>query len=311
MKKYLILAGATLLLIVFLSITLFAKENSSVQSLNQNSQKLEKIASGFDFVEGPVWIPAGYLIFSDIPADTLYKYQQNQPVEVFRKPSGNANGNTLDKQGNLITAEHKNRRVSRTGKDGKIITLADKFEGKRLNSPNDVIVKSDGSIYFTDPPYGIQNKDEQLGFYGVYRIASDGKLTLLAKDFIRPNGLAFSPDEKKLYVNDTEKNHMRIFDVQPDGSLAGGEVFAEMKEEGKNGVPDGIKVDVEGNVYSTASGGIWVFSPTGKLINKIPVPESATNLAWGDEDYKTLYITAGKSLYKIRLTIAGIKPGVN
>jgi gluconolactonase len=311
MKKYFILAGTTLLLIVFLSITLFAKENSSVQSLNQNSQKLEKIASGFDFVEGPVWIPSGYLIFSDIPADTLYKYQQNQPVEVFRKPSGNANGNTLDKQGNLITAEHKNRRVSRTGQDGKIISLADKFEGKLLNSPNDVIVKSDGSIYFTDPPYGIQKKDEQLAFYGVYRIAPDGQLSLLAKDFIRPNGLAFSPDEKKLYINDTEKNHMRVFDIKPDGTLAGGQVFVEMKEEGKNGVPDGIKVDIQGNIYSTGPGGIWVFSPTGQLINKIEVPESATNLAWGDEDYKTLYITAGKSLYKIRLTIAGIKPGLN
>jgi gluconolactonase len=277
------------------------KEKNFLQAILGEREALEKLAGDFQFIEGPVWHPDGFLLFSDIPANIIYKFASNKQVEVFRRPSGKANGNTLDKESRLITAEHENRRVSRTEKDGKVITLADRYEGKKLNSPNDLVVKSDGSIYFTDPPYGITKEQEELGFYGVYRLAPDGKLTLLVKDLVLPNGIAFSPDEQKLYVNNSEAGYIAVFDVKPDGTVTNQRVFAELKDPGKNGVPDGLKVDVEGNVYSTGPGGVWIFSPDGKLLGKISVPETATNLAWGDKDYKTLYITASKSLYRIRL----------
>ena len=290
---------------------------NSLQAILDDNAQVEKIAGDFQFTEGPLWHPKGFLLFSDIPGNTIYQWTPNKKPEIFRRPSGNANGNTLDREGRLLTAEHSNRRVSRTEKDGSIVTLASQYEGKRLNSPNDLVVKSDGSIYFTDPPYGIKSEQEELGFYGVYRLAPDGKLTLLVKDFVRPNGIAFSPDEKKLYVNDSEKGHIRVFDVKPDGILENGQLFAELKDPSKQGVPDGMKVDQEGNVYSTGPGGIWVFSPSGNLLGRIEVPEVAANLAWGDSlqdssasrDYKTLYITASNSLYRIRLKIPGVQPG--
>ena len=277
------------------------EEKNTVQTIIYDSAKLEKVAGDFQFIEGPIWHPDGFLLFSDIPANTIYKFASNRQVEIFRRPSGKANGNTLDKENRLITAEHENRRVSRTEKDGKVIALADRYEGKKLNSPNDLVVKSDGSIYFTDPPYGITKEQEELGFYGVYRLAPDGKLTLLVKDLVLPNGIAFSPDEQKLYVNNSEAGYIAVFDVKPDGTVTNQRVFAELKDASQSGVPDGLKVDVEGNVYSAGPGGVWILSPSGKLLGKISVPETATNLAWGEKDYKTLYITGSKSLYRIRL----------
>ncbi|MDP8933886.1 MAG: SMP-30/gluconolactonase/LRE family protein, partial [Cyanobacteriota bacterium] len=274
-----------------------------------DSAKLEKVAGNFQFIEGPIWHPDGFLLFSDIPANIIYKFGSNQQVEVFRRPSGKANGNTLDKENRLLTAEHENRRVSRTEKDGKVITLADRYEGKRFNSPNDLVVKSDGSIYFTDPSYGVSKDQEELGFYGVYRLASDGKLTLLVKDLVLPNGIAFSPDEQKLYVNNSEAKYIAVFDVKPDGTVTNERLFADLKDASQGGVPDGLKVDLEGNVYSTGPGGVWILSPDGKLLGKISVPETATNLAWGESDRKTLYITGSTSLYRIRLKIAGVRPG--
>lgn len=284
-------------------------KKNTMQRILDDSAKLEKIAGEFQFIEGPIWHPDGFLLFSDIPANIIYKFASNQQVEVFRHPSGKANGNTLDKENRLLTAEHENRRVSRTEKDGKVITLADRYEGKRLNSPNDLVVKSDGSIYFTDPRYGITKEQEELGFYGVYRLASDGKLTLLVKDLVLPNGIAFSPDEQKLYVNNSEAGYIAVFDVKPDGNVSNQRIFAELKDASNSGVPDGLKVDVEGNIYSTGPGGVWIFSRDGKLLGKISVPETATNLAWGESDRKTLYITASKSLYRIRLKIAGVRAG--
>ncbi|MEG4072220.1 SMP-30/gluconolactonase/LRE family protein [Microcoleus sp. Pol14C2] len=286
------------------------EEKNTLQNILDDSAKLEKVAGDFQFIEGPIWHPDGFLLFSDIPANIIYKFTSNQQVEVFRRPSGKANGNTLDKENRLLTAEHENRRVSRTEKDGKVITLADRYEGKRLNSPNDLVVKSDGSIYFTDPSYGVSKDQEELGFYGVYRLAPDGQLTLLVKDLVLPNGIAFSPDEQKLYVNNSEAGYIAIFDVKPDGTVTNQRLFAELKDAAtKGGVPDGLKVDLEGNVYSTGPGGVWILSPDGKLLGKISVPETATNLAWGESDRKTLYITASKSLYRIRLKIAGVRPG--
>jgi gluconolactonase len=289
----------------------------SLQAILDDNTQVEKVADGFEFTEGPLWHPQGFLLFSDIPANTIYQWTPKEKSKIFRRPSGNANGNTLDREGRLLSAEHSNRRVSRTLEDGRVVTVASQYKGKRLNSPNDLVVKSDGSIYFTDPPYGIKSEQEELGFYGVYRIAPDGTLTLLVRDFVRPNGIAFSPDEKKLYVDDSEKGHIRVFDVKPDGTVENGQIFAELKDPNKSGVPDGMKVDQEGNVYSTGPGGVWVFSPSGNLLGKIAVPEAATNLAWGDSlrdssaspDYKMLYITAGNSLYRIRLKIPGVQPG--
>lgn len=284
-------------------------DKDSLQAILDDNTQVKKVAVGFEFTEGPLWHPKGFLLFSDIPANTIYQWTPNKKPKIFRRPSGNANGNTLDRERRLIASEHSNRRVSRTEKDGTVVTLVSQYKGKRLNSPNDVVVKSDGSIYFTDPPYGISSDQEELGFYGVYRLAPDGKLSLLVKDFVRPNGIAFSPDEKKLYVSDSQAGHIRIFNVKPDGSLGNGRIFAKQKDPSKQGVPDGMKVDVKGNVYSTGPGGVWVFSPSGNLLGLIKVPEATANLAWGDRDYKTLYITAKTSLYRIRLKIAGVRLG--
>jgi len=284
---------------------LYTKQNNLGEILATNA-KVEKVAGGFQFTEGPLWHPDGFLLFSDIPANTIYKWQPGQKTEIFRQPSGNANGNTLDKSGRLVTAEHGNRRISLTEKNGEILTLVNQYQGKQLNSPNDLVVKSDGSIYFTDPPYGIKATQEELGFYGVYRLTPDGTLILLVDDFVRPNGITFSPDETKLYVNDSQKGHIRVFDVKPDGMLENGKLFAELKPPGKEGAADGMKVDIKGNVYSTGPGGVWIFSPKGDLLGIIATPEPPANIAWGDRDYKTLYITARNSLYRIRLNIEGM-----
>jgi len=262
-----------------------------------------KIVGGFQFTEGPVWDPRGYLLFSDIPANTIYKWTPGaSEVEVFRTPSGHSNGLTLDHAGRLIACEH-DRRVSRTEGDGTVVTLVDRYQGKRLNSPNDVVVKSDGSIYLTDPPYGLpqQEQGKELDFNGVYRLAPDGTLTLLDDSFVRPNGLAFSPDESTLYIADTREMHIRAFDVRPDGTLANGRVFAGLREPGKSGAPDGMKVDVKGNVFCTGPGGIWILHPTGRVLGKIETPEVPANLAWGDADGRTLYITARTSIYRVRV----------
>ena len=283
----------------------YIKQDKLTEIIAPNA-KVEKVATGFGFIEGPLWHPDGFLLFSDIRANTIYQWQPKQNTEVFRQPSGNANGNAFDLSGRLITGEHGNRRVSRTEKDGRVVTLADRYRGKQLNSPNDLAVKSDGSIYFTDPPYGIKPEQEELGFYGVYRLAQDGTLTLLVDDFVRPNGIAFSPDETKLYVNDSQEGHIRVFNVGSDGMLDNGKVFAELEPPSEKGAADGMKVDVKGNIYSTAPGGVWVFSPKGDLLGIIKTPEPPANIAWGDEDYKTLYVTARTSLYRIRLQIPGL-----
>ncbi|BAY10611.1 SMP-30/gluconolaconase/LRE domain-containing protein [Calothrix sp. NIES-2098] len=282
--------------------------SSTIQAIMNANTKLEKLVGGLKFTEGPVWHPRGFLLFSDIPADTIYKLTTNGKVSVFRRPAGHPNGNTFDTQGRLITAEH-NRRLVRTEKNGEIKVLAQRYQGKLLNSPNDVVVKSDGSIYFTDPPYGISKEKEELGFYGIYRWQPNGTLNLLDRQMLRPNGIAFSPDDKKLYVSDSEQGYIRIFDVKLDGTLTNSRVFADLKEPKDKGVPDGLKIDIQGNIYCSGPEGVWIFSPTGQLLGKIIVPETVTNLAWGDNDYKTLYITAGQSVYRIRLKVRGQQPG--
>jgi gluconolactonase len=268
----------------------------------------ERIATGFRLAEGPVWHPDGYLLFSDIMDNTIYKWTLDGKVMIFRSPNGYSNGLTFDKQGRLIACEHSNRRVSRTEPDGTIVVLAKEFEGKRLNSPNDVVVKSDGSIYFTDPPWGLKAAyggpgKQELTFQGLYRILPDGKtLKLLVKDLYRPNGLAFSPDEKVLYVTEGRRN-VYAFDVQSDGTLANRRVFVNLY-----GYLDGIKVDMKGNLYvASNSDSLQVYDSAGKHLGEIIIPEIATNCAFGGNDNKTLFITARASVYRVQLKVPGIQ----
>ena len=269
---------------------------------------LEQVATGFGFTEGPVWCK-DYLLFSDIPRNRIVRWRmrsEGPEITTFRSPSGNSNGLALDRSGRLITCEHSTRRVTRTEVDSSVSVLAERYEGRRLNSPNDVVVRSDGSIYFTDPPYGLKNFDtwKELSFNGVYRFAPDGKLVLLADDFDRPNGLAFSPDESVLYINDTSRVHIRAFDVSPDGNLSNGRVLIDMQSS-ETGAPDGMKVDEKGNIYCTGPGGLWVIDSNGQCLGRIMLPEIPSNLAWGDTDRKSLYITARSSIYRLRLAVPG------
>lgn len=260
----------------------------------------EPVAEGLEFTEGPVWHPGGFLLFSDIPADRIYRWRDGR-LDVYRQPSGNSNGLTLDISRVLLACEHGNRRVSRETPAG-FVTVVDRFEGRRLNSPNDIVVRSDGAIYFTDPPYGIREEQRELPFNGVFRLAG-GVLTLLASDFDRPNGLAFSPDERTLYVADTARHHVRAFDAAPDGSLAGGRIFATMREDGR---PDGVKVDRDGRLYVCA-GSLQVFSASGRPLGVIDCPQQPANCAWGD-DGSVLYITARTGVYRARFAARGVAP---
>lgn len=263
---------------------------------------VEKLAGEFQFTEGPLWVAArGELLFSDIPANRIVRSKDGK-FDAFRAPSHNANGLTLDKQGRLIACEHGSRRVTRTEADGTIVPLAERYQGKRLNSPNDVVVKSDGSIYFTDPPFGVKREERELDFQGVYRIAPDGKtLTLVAKDFVMPNGLAFDPGEKILYVNDSNRGHIRVFDVAADGTLANSRVFAQAPGA------DGMKVDTEGNVYCASRTGVMVFDRAGKHLGTIGTPDQPTNCGFGGDDWKSLYITCRPSLCVVRPGVPGVK----
>jgi len=235
------------------------------------------------------------------------KWSPKAGLSVFREPSGNSNGLTYDREGRLIICEHGNRRISRIDIDGSYAILADTYQDRQLNSPNDVVVRSDGNIFFTDPPYGIEPEEQELPFQGVYLFNPEKRqLRLLTKDFAKPNGLTFSPDESTLYIADSspERRHIRAFDFEEEGRLSNSRVFAEIRSE-KPGNPDGIKVDTEGNLYVSAAGGIWVFSDTGREIGVIETQERPANCAWGDADWKSLYITARTSLYRVRLNIPG------
>jgi len=269
----------------------------------------ERLATGFQFTEGPVWMAGGYLLFSDIPANIMYKWTPESGAEVWREPSGNSNGLTRNSDDLLLACEHGNRRVSRTNPDGTVETIAGAYQGNRLNSPNDLVVKSDGEIYFTDPPYGIQPEEKEQPHNGVYRILTDGSLELMATDFERPNGLAFSPDESILYIDDSYYRHLRAFDVREDGTLENSRIICDM-DHPQPGSPDGLKVDEEGHIYVTGATGVWVFEPDGELLGVIAPPERPANCAWGDEDKKSLYLTAQTSLYRIRTTVAGSGMGI-
>jgi gluconolactonase len=288
---------------------------------------IEKLASGFIFTEGPVWMPDGYLLFSDPNANTIYRWTPDGQVSVFRTKSGYAgvdvaeygqpgsNGITIDSDGRVTINEHGNRRVVRIEKNGVVTVLADRYQGKRLNSPNDLVYRSDGTLFFTDPPFGLPkafgDARKELPFSGVYSL-KDGRLTLAASDLTGPNGLAFSPDERYLYVAnwDEKKKVVMRYRAHADGTLANGEVFFDMTAAPGEDALDGIKADVRGNLYVSGPGGLWILSPEGKHLGTIVGPEHPHNLAWGDADGRTLYLTAQTGLYRIRLNIPGVRPGV-
>jgi len=283
------------------------------------SARLEKLAEGCRWAEGPAYFPAGrYLVWSDIPNDRMMRYDEtSNSISVFRNPSGYSNGNTVDRQGRLVTCEHGNRRVTRTEHDGSITVIASHYDGKRFNSPNDVVVKSDGSIWFTDPAYGIDSDYEghkaesEIGACHVYRVApQDGSVSIVADDFVRPNGLAFSPDEKKLYVADTGATHVpdgprhiRVFDVGENGRLTGGSVFATCT----SGLFDGFRLDEDGRIWTSAGDGVHCYESDGTLIGKILVPEAVANVVFGGVKRNRLYICATTSLYAIMLPVNGAK----
>lgn len=317
----------------------------AIDNIVPPNPKIFKLAEGFKFTEGPIWIyDSSYLLFSDPNSNIIYKYTKDGQLSVFRQPSGysgadiaeygqpGSNGLTLDPQGRLTINEHGNHRVTRLEKDGTLTVLADSYEGKRLNSPNDLVYRSDGTLYFTDPPFGLpkffDDPRKELLFSGVYSIYR-GKLQLLTKELSGPNGIAFSPDEKYLYVGNWPRSlvgqHTRKgddpvselgesgkvimrYEVQPNGTLKNGKVFFDLTSApGDDGI-DGIKVDQKGNLYLSGPGGLWIISPEGKHLGTIVTPKHVHNMAWGDEDSKTLYLCGRSSLYRMRLNIPGLRP---
>jgi len=294
-----------------------ALNSEKLRQLVDERAEVEQAATGFTFTEGPIWMSDGSLHFSDMPGDKRRRWHPTDGVEVLRDPSKKCNGMTRDNDGNLIVCEHVTSSVVREHPDGRRDTIAFHWGGSYLNSPNDVIVASDGSILFTDPTYGRMpgfgiERAQELDFQGVYRIATDGALSLLGDDFEQPNGLCFSPDESLLYINDTVRAHIRVFDVGAGHELSNGRVFAENIGDGdlaKGELVDGMKADEHGNVYVTGPKGVWVFSPDGEHLGVIGVPEHVGNLNWGDDDWRTLYIAASSSIYRVRMNVSGNRLG--
>lgn len=293
-----------------MAITVFESEATRLVA---PSTDLVRLANGFKFTEGPVWDHVrSRLLFSDIPANTIYRYSDREGVQIYRQPSHFSNGLCLDCKGRLLTCEHQTRRVTRENHDGTITVLAHQYEGRRLNAPNDIIVAADGSILFTDPHYGLMEglggpAEQEQPWRGVYHLRPDlGEPRLLVDDFDAPNGLALSPDESILYINDSVHEHIRSFRVSDDWQLSGGEVLITLKGEAdEEGVPDGMKLDENGNIFCTGSGGIWICNPSGKIMARISIPEVAANLAWGDHDRRSLYVTASTGLYRLRCLVRG------
>jgi gluconolactonase len=295
----------------------------TLDALVPQNAVIEKLAGGFQFTEGPLWLDGGRLWFSDVQGNVVREWTSNGVVEILRPggydgadaPAGafiGPNGMIAGKDGVVLLAQHGNRRIASVTADRKVTTFLDKFEGKRFNSPNDLVYKSDGSLYFTDPPYGLVGGDEdpkkELPYNGVFRYAN-GKVQLLTKELTRPNGIALSPDEKVLYVaNSDEKRKIWMrYDVQPNGALTNGRVFADVTSDTSEGLPDGLKVDAKGNIYATGPGGIHIFSPEGKKLGMIKPTEVPANCNWGD-DGRSLYMTARTGLYRIKLSVDGKKP---
>jgi len=276
--------------------------------------EVELLSEGHRFTEGPLWdAPQRCLLFSDIAGNRIHKWRAGAGTTVFRAPSQMSNGLAWDLQGRLVCCEHASSRLTRTEADGRITVLAASYRGRELNSPNDVVTRSDGNIYFTDPTYGRLpyygvERAPQLDFRGVYRVGPDAQSpVLLADDFAQPNGLCFSPDEKRLFVNDTERGHIRVFDVRADGTLDSGGVWAEVTGVGA-GAPDGMKLDSAGHLYCCGPGGIHAFDHQARCLGVLQLPAVPANFTWGDDDLRSLYVTAGAGVYRLRMKIAGRRP---
>ena len=303
-----------------------ARVDPAIDAIVPPNAKIFKLAEGFQFTEGPIWMKNGDFLFSDPNANKIYKYAADGTLSVFKNNSGysgknvaeyfqpGSNGLTLDPQGRLTINEHGNRRVTRLEKDGTLTVLADRFEGKRLNSPNDLVYRSDGTLFFTDPPFGLpkfyDDSRKELPYSGVFALYK-GQLKLVSSDLKGPNGIAFSPDEKVLYVGnwDPDKKIVMRYEVNPDATLSNGKVFFDMTSAPGEDAIDGIKVDQQGNLYVSGPGGLWIISSAGKHLGTIIAPKHPHNLAWGGEDGKTLYLTAQSALYRMPLNIPGIRPG--
>ena len=284
-------------------------ESPRFWKLFEHDAKLTTVGTGFGFTEGPVWDPAGFLYVSDEETNKIFRLYAADGRKEELVSLGDPDGNTYDRQQRLLDCASALRAIIRLDEKGQYTVLADRYEGKKFNSPNDVIVGPDGAIYFTDPTLDlVKGEKQEIPFQGVYRLASDGKVRLLTKELSQPNGLAFSPDGKKFYVDDSEQRNIRVFDFAADGTLKNGRIFGEEPGAKGDGVPDGIKVDQHGNLYVTGPGGIWVWDPEGHHLGTIHTPEQPANLAWGDHDYSTLYITATTSVYRLPAKVHGYVP---
>jgi gluconolactonase len=283
-------------------------ESPKFWDLFSPDSQLEKIATGFGFTEGPVWDPHGFLYVSDEEKNKLSRVYLDGRVETVLE-IGDPDGSTLDAEGHLITTASVLRSIIQVDPDGKYKVLADKYEGKKFNSPNDIILGPDGALYFTDPTLDLPKGEKpELDFQGVFRLGKDGSVRLLTKDLTAPNGLAFSPDGKRLYIDDTRRQEIRVYDVGARMELQNGRVFG--KEEGSGGAPDGMRVDVKGNVYCTGPGGVWVWDPEGHHLGTIMLPESTANFNWGDADYGTIYFSSRTSIYRMKTKARGFVSGV-
>jgi gluconolactonase len=284
-------------------------ESPKFWDLFVEGSQLEKIATGFGFTEGPVWDPHGFLYVSDEEKNRISRVFPDGRVETLLE-IGDPDGSTLDADGRLVTTASVLRAIIRVDPDGKYKVLAEKYEGKRFNSPNDIVVGPDGAFYFTDPTLDLpKGQTQEIPFQGVYRLGKDGSVRLLNKDLTAPNGLAFSPDGKRLYVNDTQNREIRVYEVGADMALQNGRVFG--KEEGRGGVPDGMRVDKKGNVYCTGPGGVWVWDSDGTHLGTVMLPESTANFNWGDADYRTIYFSSRTSVYRLRTKAQGFVPSAN
>jgi gluconolactonase len=284
------------------------EESPQFWKLISRDAKLEVVGSGFGFTEGPVWDPGGFLYVSDEELNKIFRVSFAGRKEVL-VPLGDPDGNTYDQQHRLIDCASVLRAIIRITPDGKYTILADRFEGKQFNSPNDVVLGPDGALYFTDPTLDLPKGEKQeLPYQGVFRLDASGKVTLLTKELSQPNGLAFSADGKTFYVDDSQQRNIRVYDFRADGTIANGRIFGEEPGSKGDGVPDGIKVDRDGNVYVTGPQGIWIWDAQGHHLGTIVMPEQPANLAWGDPDLGTLYITATTSVYKLRTAAHGFVP---